>query len=89
MALIIVAAKANPAFLLPTLLAVAYIKQKDGRSKIPIQFLELDSIGSQKARIELQKPGGPSTFDDAVFRHLQDSLEAPQAGDKDQVRETH
>ena len=89
MALIIVAAKANPALLLPTLLAAAYIKQKDDHSKITIQFMESDSIGPQKAKIELQKRDGRSIFDDAVLYHLQDSLEAPQAGDTDQVRETH
>ena len=89
MALIIGAAKANPALLLPTLLVAAYINRNEAHSHITIRLEDVSSLGPGKAILELQEPDGRSIFDDAILRRLQDSMEVPQAGDRDQVRDTH
>ncbi|PGH18136.1 glutamate-tRNA ligase [Helicocarpus griseus UAMH5409] len=87
MAHLTVAAKANNAFILPTLLAVNYVKQSLPGTDITPIFEDVESIGTQKAKLELKTEDGKTIYDDDVLKHLENIYEPLQAGNKEQVDE--
>ncbi|EEH20063.2 glutamate-tRNA ligase [Paracoccidioides brasiliensis Pb03] len=82
-----VAAKANGSFLLPTLLAINYVKQSLPGTVINVEFEDVESIGSQGAKLELKSDDGKAIYDDDVLQHLENIYAPLQAGDKGKVDE--
>ncbi|EDN04054.1 conserved hypothetical protein [Histoplasma mississippiense (nom. inval.)] len=82
-----VATKANNAFLLPTLLAVNHVKQTLPGTDITVVFEDVESIGSQGAKLELKTDDGKTIYDDDILKHLENIYAPLQAGDKEQVDE--
>ncbi|EEH39882.1 glutamyl-tRNA synthetase [Paracoccidioides lutzii Pb01] len=82
-----VAAKANGAFLLPTLLAINFVKQSLPGTVINVEFEDVESIGSQGAKLELKSDDGKAIYDDDVLKHLENIYVPLQAGDKEKVDE--
>lgn len=80
-----VAAKANNAFLLPTLLAINYVKQTLPGTDVTVVFEDVESIASQGAKLELKTDDGKTIYDDDILKHLENIYEPLQAGDKEQV----
>lgn len=80
-----VATKANNAFLLPTLLAVNHVKQTLPGTDITVVFEDVESIGSQGAKLEFKTDDGKTIYDDDILKHLENIYAPLQAGDKEQV----
>ncbi|OJD21788.1 glutamate-tRNA ligase [Blastomyces percursus] len=82
-----VAAKANNAFLLPTLLAVNHVKQTLPGTDITVGFEDVEAIGSKGAKLELKTDDGKTIYDDDILTHLENIYEPLQARNKEQVDE--
>lgn len=89
MVLLTVAAKANGALVLPALLAVAYVKQTLPGIDITVAYEDVESVGSQGAKLELKTDDGKLIHDDDILPYLENTYEALQNGSKEQVRENH
>jgi glutamyl-tRNA synthetase len=89
MASLTFAAKANAAFLLPTLLAAAYIQKTSPDTNMTTVFEDVESLGAHDGMVELKSSDGSLIYDDAVLSHLQENFAALQAGNKDQARLAH
>ncbi|KAK2781183.1 hypothetical protein FQN52_001764 [Onygenales sp. PD_12] len=87
MVVLTVAAKANGAILLPALLAVTFVKQSFPGVGITIVYEDVESVGPQGAKLELKADDGKVVHDDDVLRYLENTYEALQNGDKEQVEE--
>lgn len=80
MELLTVATKANWALLLPALLTVTYLNEKDADTEITIQFQDVESLGSEKGRISFQAEDSIIIYDDAIIPYLRSSYKSAQAG---------
>lgn len=74
MAILIVAAKANAARLLPALLAATLLSQKRAEKPIKVQLSDVVELSSKGDVLRLQAHDGSSYRDAEVLRHLVDDL---------------
>lgn len=74
MAILRVAAKANPALLLPTILVAAYAGTVDNSSDIVTEIEDVERLGPEGNILELKTPYGTSVAGDDVLRHLRSSF---------------
>lgn len=87
MELLTVAAKANWALLLPALLAVTYLNEKDANTNIAVEFQDVESLDPKKGKVSFQTGDSNIIYDDAIILYLRNSYKSAQTGNPTLVRE--
>ncbi|KAK2766925.1 hypothetical protein FQN54_006240 [Arachnomyces sp. PD_36] len=82
-----VAVKANWAALIPSLLAVTYVKEKDPDSNIATEIQDVEFLGPEKEPISFKTGDGNTLYGDAIISYIRNRYKLPPVEYSTQVDE--